>query len=493
MQSALLTGGLKIQPMDRSGVEGAAYEITKAQRVAFERDGYLVLRAFLTREQCRAMAEEAWSLLPERFDRRDPASWRGRIQDCCSNVPLYQRKGLLRMKSADGFQSLPATNQAVYQNPALNDVFGQLTGKKLARLWVRGINPNFPFPRTVSINELFGNRLDPEVRGKFWDRLRIKTPPQAPIPGHLETHALDLGAFIYLTDVARNGGAVGVWPGSHRLFRLAFSSPLDFAPNRLYKRLALVLLGYRPTMVDGKAGDMILFHNRLFHGNSYNRSDVPRQMLVIDGLARGWVGRAAQSPGRGAERKRLYGAESLKDDPLVREVTGPLRPDRLGSLLVSMPRLNKWLLGISRDADSDARSHLSRKVRQRRAGDLWVVISQGSEYFDSYKLDAYGVARNGRFRMQLDGGNWIKSVGGIIVEQVPAEGGARHLRLSGRFDKDHYLRVIQTTTPFASSPTLFRDIIPAGTTVYQAEFSMPDAPQRGPSAPCPGADATKVA
>ena len=443
-----------------------------ADRERFAQEGFLQVPGVLTREQCAGVIEVARSYLPPAFRSPDPRDWRGRIQDCCNNLPLYQRKGLVRFKASDGFASHPEVEAAVYANPRVRGLFEAFIGEELEKLRVRGLNPNFPLPRRVSLNELFGTRLDPDLRGGIADRIQAPAPPQFPIVGHLETHAVELGALVYLSDVGPNAGGLGVWPGSHRLFGWAFSSSIDFLPNRLYKRIFRLLQGRQPRVLEGRAGDLILFHNRLLHTNTLNRSEAVRHALVIDALGKGWRARAAEPRMREDELKALGRARDLAKRPEVRLVLDALPRDRLGAFTARRPKLAGWIQSLSKDPAGAGRNHLSAKIRTRRDGDLWIVVSQTDEHRKSYKLDAYGLDRHGKYRARLNGQALASSRCGILVEQVDAAAGPRSLELEGRFVRDHYVRVIRTRQPFTRSELLHTGVVAAGQSRYRAEFEV---------------------
>ena len=450
----------------------ASAALRAADRELFERQGYLQIPGVLSREECAGIVEVTRGYLPEAFRSEDPRDWRGRIQDCCNNIPLYQRKGLVRFKAGDGFASHPQVQAAIYDNPRVVALFEAFLGPELQKLRVRGLNPNFPFPQTVSLNELLGTRLDPEMRGGAWDRIKLPSPPQFPITGHLETHAVELGALIYLSDVGPDAGGVGVWPGSHRLFRMAFGSSVDFLPNRLYKRFFRLLQGRKPQVLEGRAGDLILFHNRLLHTNTINRSSDVRHALVVDGLGKDWRARAAEPQMTEDALNALGPARRLLRSRAVRDVVEALPRDHFGAFTARWPRLAGCLLAISKDPSGAGRNHLSAKIRMRREGDLWIVVTQTDEHRKSYKLDAYGLARHGAYRARLNGAELARSRCGILVEQVEPAAGTWALEFEGRFARDHYVRVIRTRQPFTHSELLHVGVIAAGQTRYEAGFEI---------------------
>ena len=259
----------------------------------FHRDGYLVVPGIFARTACEILRSEMWKLMPPGFDAGDERSWHGRIQDCCTFLPIYHRKGLVRFKDKKGFSHNPVFKNLIYDNAMIGCLFSELTGNPFERCWIRGLHPNLPMPRWVSVNEAFGNQLDTQLEAPEHPRIKIPRPPQIPIFGHLDLHAFELGMLAYLSDVAEDGGALAVWPGSHRLFDLAFEASFDFLPTGLYKRVLNLLQRYRPRMIAAKAGDVIIFHNRLLHANSVNRTVTSDMAYCSIYLARN--GRSATS------------------------------------------------------------------------------------------------------------------------------------------------------------------------------------------------------
>src|SRR5262249_49379773 len=135
-----------------------------------------------------------------------------------------------------------------------------------------------------------------------------------PIFGHLDAHAMELGAIVYLNDIGPRAGGLLVWPGSHRLFQHAFDSAVHFLPTGLYKRALNLLQRYRPIALEGKRGDAFIFHNRLMHSNSYNQSRDIRYAILLDALGEGWKDIDAeyrQSSGRAAFRQTLAACKEI--------------------------------------------------------------------------------------------------------------------------------------------------------------------------------------
>lgn len=448
----------------------AGLHLSEDQRRLFAERGYVQLPGALNASVCAELTDLIWRLMPEPLRRDEPRTWSGRIADCCNDLHLYQRKGLVRFKEKRFFRHEPEA-QSLYASSA-ETLMAEALGRPVERFSIRGLNPNFPLPRSVSLNGLLGCRLDPDD-GPWWPRLPC--PPQLPIFGHLETHAVELTAIAYLDDVAEDGGAFAVWPGSHRLMRLAFEAPVDFLPNRLYRPLRNQLQRRKPVELSGRRGDLIVFHNRLLHANSFNRSAKVRHAALLDVLGEDWRERQHRpflDPHDQAARDRLLAAEDISRDPLVLAVTGALDRCRLSGLMIRHPRISGWLQAISKDPIGAHRNRLSAKIRSREDGDHWLVVSQGGEHQRSFKLDAYGRARDGAYRLFVNGQRAAASRCGALVERLRLEPGPNRLRLEGRFGVDHYLRVVGTRRPLHDSPVLLNEVISANSTGYETELVL---------------------
>ncbi len=85
-----------------------------------------------------------------------------------------------------------------------------------------------------------------------------------------------LTALGYLTDTTEYGGALSVFPGSHRkVFEYAYSQSTDLAEElRSKEGRGIPDLDYGdPVPATGKAGDVVLFHHLLAHSASANRGE----------------------------------------------------------------------------------------------------------------------------------------------------------------------------------------------------------------------------
>ena len=127
---------------------------------------------------------------------------------------------------------------------------------------------------------------------KLWvsiDRISFKPPSHPNYPDYAnegfihwdaDTSKLPLSfgvqGVLYLTDTEENQGGFQCIPGIHH--QLA-----DFGANRPpnYKYEIPSLREFTPKAISGKAGDLLIWHRALAHGNGHNTSNKPRLAQYI--------------------------------------------------------------------------------------------------------------------------------------------------------------------------------------------------------------------
>jgi len=445
--------------------DGFQRDVLKAD---FDRDGYALARGVFDPGECAVMRAFIRSLLPSGWDAARPETWRGRARDCCTNLPLYARHGLLRYKDRKGFaDAAPAST--VYANERMMRLASSLAARPIERMRLRGLHPVFPIGGHISLDDWFGGRLSNAGWPRMLAELRFPRPPQAPIFGHLEVHMLDLGAMAYFSDTDENGGAFAVWPGSHAVFADAFESRESFLARPAYHRLQKAFSRRAPRKIAAAAGDVVFFHPRLMHSNTVNYSRRIRYAGVLDFYAEGWRRRDEVDPICAAERARgdaLDATWDIGSHSAVRAVLDRSPPCLLRALFVDHPRVHQLVDSISKDHSSDGRAEISRLSRLRRAGDRWLVVGQAAEYRDSIKLDTYGEAAAGDYAATI-AGEPIASTCGIIVREVDPRALAAGVVVEGRFGVDHFVRLIRTGNPVRDSRVLFNGRICAGATRFE--------------------------
>ena len=217
---------------DRRPAASVESVLSPAELRFFETHGYVVLRHALDVEHARACERFVWSLIDA--DPADRDSWyrphplRQNIMVQCFQGPLLE---------------------ANRRNARIRGAFRQLYGHD--DIWPTtdrvGFNP--PAPP--------GARFGPAHL--HWD-----TEPTATVP-------FELQGIIYLNDVAENQGAFSCVPGFHRrLPEWLAGLPLGADPHTQ----DLDALGR--VFVPACAGDMVIWHQALPHGASYNTAEYPR-------------------------------------------------------------------------------------------------------------------------------------------------------------------------------------------------------------------------
>lgn len=206
----------------------------------FEENGYVVVHDASPREFLKAAVEAIWEFLG--MDPNDSNDWyRPPHRPGAGMVELYQHQALWNNR----------------QSPRIYEAFCELW--KTHKLW-------------VSI-----------------DRVNMK-PPQHPDhpewnhPGFIhwdtDTSVLPirfwLQGVLALTDTAENQGAFQCVPGMHRrLEEWVKTQPTDRNPR------VPDLTGLEVKRIPAKAGDLIIWHVGLPHGNGPNTSDKPRLAQYI--------------------------------------------------------------------------------------------------------------------------------------------------------------------------------------------------------------------
>lgn len=219
-----------------------------AQCAAFRRDGFLILRGFVTPEQLGVWREG----IERTFGPPLAAATQEKIRAAvggsrASHVPS-------KLLDLD-------PEALLHRLPQMRAVLDQLGGGNFA---LGGTN-------------LIINWPDPEVRWAM------------PARGHIDGypgeawHPFMVAATAYVFDVEPQGGGTIVWPGSHRLaweyFR-AHPEHIDGSFRSAFKESGqgwdVFHRGIEPVEFTGQAGDTIVWHSLLSHDGSPNTRARPR-------------------------------------------------------------------------------------------------------------------------------------------------------------------------------------------------------------------------
>ena len=215
----------------------------------WQENGYVVVHNAVPQENLDATVAAVWSFLE--MDPDDPESWYKyrpyTRQDLCSPisdagmVEIYQHQTLWDNR----------------QHPRVHQAFSELLGTE--QLWVSLDRANMKPP----------DRADrPEWGHKGMVHWDIDTS-QDPIPFQVQ-------GVLYLTDTDEEQGGFQCVPGFHARFAdWVRSQPADRDPRHPD------LTGLEVKSIGGQAGDLVIWHSLLAHGNGHNRSDRPRLAQYI--------------------------------------------------------------------------------------------------------------------------------------------------------------------------------------------------------------------
>jgi phytanoyl-CoA hydroxylase len=288
----------------------ARLEAVNDRRREFERDGFLVVPDFASREACTELREAAEALIAETdldaletvFDARgqahgeDPvfaAPSRPEPEPSCSDPWFLESGGEVRaFLEAERDEGRPRVNKLGH---ALHDRlprFGRFSrDPRLAELVAElGVVQPLLLQSMVILEH-------PRVGGAVpahQDATYLYTEPVSVI-----------GLWFALDDADLENGCLEVLPGGHRLgLRKRYRRSGDRATTEVLDARPWPLAGWRPLEVE--AGTLVVFHGLLPHRSRANRSSRSRcayTLHVIDGEAEyaadNWLQRPPDMPLRG--------------------------------------------------------------------------------------------------------------------------------------------------------------------------------------------------
>ena len=220
----------------------ANFKLTPGQAEAYERDGYLIVRNFISSEELHKLQEVAFSdgnMHKHAFDLND--------------------------------QSGKKTKLTLWYSPG-NDVYGLLTKSKrmvdAANLLMEGESSVCHFHSKLMQKE-------PKVGGAwewhqdygYWYKNEFLFPGQM------------ISVMIAITDANKENGCLQVIKGTHKMGRIEHGfSGEQVGASQHYVDLALKTKEL--VFVELKAGDALFFHPNLLHRSEANLSDNPRWSLI---------------------------------------------------------------------------------------------------------------------------------------------------------------------------------------------------------------------
>ncbi|HEX4694928.1 phytanoyl-CoA dioxygenase family protein [Sphingomonas sp.] len=225
----------------RAAVMAAPPVFASNDLAAWERDGVVVLREAITRDEAAAIADHLWALIDA--DPDHPASWYG-----------------------------PRTNGIMiqhFQHPAMD------VPRRSARI-AKGFAELYGHADLIASTDRLS--FNPPERGGYrfpGPHLHWDNSLAPPIP--FETQAI-----LYLTDTAADQGALQVVPGFHHRLAEGWLESLDGADPRQ------VDLSGQAVTVPAGAGDLVIWRHEIPHGASANRSGRPRLAQYVNMYPMAW-------------------------------------------------------------------------------------------------------------------------------------------------------------------------------------------------------------
>jgi len=223
--------------------------LSKADRAFWEENGYVIIPNAVPQENLDRMVEAIWWFLD--MDPEDSETW-------------YKHKPFTRDNrcspiSAGGMVEM-YQHQAIWDNRQHRKVyqaFAEIWGEE--KLWVSLDRANMKPPARE-------DKPDWNNRGMIhWDLATSQQPIQFGVQG-----------VLYLTDTAEDQGGFQCVPGFNNTFEeWVKTQPEDRNPHNPD------LAGLDVKVIPGKAGDLLIWHRLLAHGNGHNTSDKPRLAQYI--------------------------------------------------------------------------------------------------------------------------------------------------------------------------------------------------------------------
>ena len=223
--------------------------LTRAQRRSWEDDGYLVLDGFLdvhAVDRLNAAVDRAW------VSRRDPGN------PLVADIWLDDLERAARMLLRD------APDESRAHPHKINDLY-------LVDPTVREITLSRPLHRVL--RALIGGDV------AICNSLNLEWGSQQPL--HFDTYYMPapdtdglIVTSICLEDHLRDAGPLRYYPGSHRIPAYVFSDggrrevPAEIELAQKHALDEIDKRGLEPTQFHGRAGDVFIWHEQLYHGGS---------------------------------------------------------------------------------------------------------------------------------------------------------------------------------------------------------------------------------
>ena len=200
----------------------------------FQKNGYLLVRGVVPRQSCEAVVAAIWEFLG--MDPDDPEDWYRPPLSPGGMVEMYHHQAMWDNR----------------QHPGVHQAFAELFGTE--KLWVSLDRVNMKPPR---------HPAHPEYDHKGFIHWDVSTAT-LPIPFGVQ-------GLLYLADTDADQGGFQCVP---ELFRNMEAWLQTQPPDR--DPFKPDLTGLTVTPIPSKAGDLVIWHRLLAHGNGHNLSQRPR-------------------------------------------------------------------------------------------------------------------------------------------------------------------------------------------------------------------------
>jgi len=223
--------------------------LSKADWSFWQENGYVVIPNAVPQENLDRMVETIWQFLA--MDPDDSESW--------YKYKPYTRDDRTSPISGAGMVEM-YQHQALWDNrqhPKIHQAFSEIWDDE--KLWVSLDRANMKPPAR-------DDRPEWGHQGMIhWDMDTTKRPIQFGVQG-----------VLYLADTAEDQGGFQCVPGFNNTFEeWVKTQPEDRNPNHPD------LADLEVKSIPGKAGDLLIWHKLLAHGNGHNTSDKPRLAQYI--------------------------------------------------------------------------------------------------------------------------------------------------------------------------------------------------------------------